>query len=94
MYAKNAMDPTTQYILITVLSSLLLISEYLGTATDTENKSIYNLISNALINALNTLQQRSTGAITPQSTPIIVTQMNSDHNSSTSHTRDTPASEL
>ena len=95
------MDPQTQYITTAILTLLLLISEYLGTSAQTKNKSVYNLVTNILMNALNSLQQRSTGAIVPDTVSanksadaITVTQVNSHHESSTSHTRETSGGEL
>jgi hypothetical protein len=101
MYVVYSMDPTTQYITTAIITALLIISEYLGTSAQTKNKSVYNLVTNILMNALNSLQQGSTGAIVPtpisaaeSADAISITQVNSHQESSTSHTRDTPGGEL
>ena len=100
MYAINTMDPLTQYIIGAIITTLLLISEYLGTSAKTENKSVYNLVTRILINALNTLQQGSGGTVspdvvpTPPTMPSLVAHVNSHHNSSSTHAGDSPANEL
>jgi hypothetical protein len=100
MCAINTMDPVTQYIIGAVITTLLLISEYLGTSAKTENKSVYNLVTRILINALNTLQQGSGGTVianpvpTPPTMPVLIAHVNSDHNSSSTHAGNSPANEL
>jgi hypothetical protein len=92
------MDPITQYIIGAAITSLLLISEYLGTSAKTENKSVYNLVTRILINALNTLQQGSGGTVianpTPPAVPVLIAHVNSDHKSSSAHAGNSPANEL